>query len=658
MAAGLKSLYQKLGRIEKIFLVLFILTLALSYAAPTSGVGLLVTLAAWITGLMVAIRLAKTGIRKAIWRLRNRLIVAYVFIAMVPIALILALVAVSTYGMTGQIALYLVNSELDRRTSILRGTAAAIAETPQVKRPEMIAHTDDFTRRLFPSTQVLLRDGRDGAEYRYPASSDITAPPAEWQDKDANGIVVKDGKLYSWALAKSRETAVAIMAPLNKDFLSDLVPGLGDVDFRVLSGAGPLKTGLSGAAPVAHPPRIPPKNNLLDVQVKGVAPVPVMLWDSPGIKDKGLLMVRTRISAVLGTVFGSSIVLADMRYGQVIWVSFLVTVTLFLIVELISLVIGVSISRTITSAVHELYKGTRRVKEGDFSHRIPVRGNDQLAELGASFNTMTENLERLIVVAKEKERLESELEIAREVQSQLFPKDVTGLKTLTLTGVCNPARVVSGDYYDFMCLADACRAFAIGDVAGKGISAALLMAAIQSTMRMQLTTDIPGDGGECVRGAYSLSTAAMVSRLNKLLYANTSPEKYATFYFALYNDLTRTLTYTNAGHLPPILVHNGSAELLEVTGTVVGAFPFADYEEKQVQIESGDLLVAYTDGIVEPENEYGEMFGEQRLTDLLVKNADRDSPEIIARVMEAVGQWTGATAELADDMTMLVARRP
>jgi sigma-B regulation protein RsbU (phosphoserine phosphatase) len=561
--------------------------------------------------------------------------------------------------MTGQIALYLVNSELDRRNNILRGAAGAIAETPQAKRPEMIARTDDFTRRLYPSTEVLLRDGSDNAEYRYPASSDIVAPPAGWQSKDANGLVVKDGKLYSWALGRSGGTAVTIMAPIHQDFLSELVPGLGDVDFRVLSGMdGPLKTGLSGATPAAHAARIPPPNNLLDIQVHGAAPVSVMYWNSPGGKDKGLLLVRTRISAVLGTVFGSNIFLGDIQYGQVIWVLFLVTVTLFLIVELISLVIGVSLSRTITSAVHELYRGTRRVKEGDFSHRIPVRGNDQLAELGASFNTMTENLARLIVVAKEKERLESELEIAREVQSQLFPKDVTGAKTLTLTGVCNPARVVSGDYYDFMCLADACRAFAIGDVAGKGISAALLMAAIQSTMRMQLTADLPGAENECVRGAYALSTAAMVSRLNKLLYANTSPEKYATFYFALYNDLTRTLTYTNAGHLPPILVHNGAAELLEVTGTVVGAFPFADYEERQVQIESGDLLVAYTDGIVEPENEYGEMFGEQRLTDLLVKNADRDSPEIIARVMEAVGQWTGATAELADDMTMLVARRP
>jgi sigma-B regulation protein RsbU (phosphoserine phosphatase) len=150
----------------------------------------------------------------------------------------------------------------------------------------------------------------------------------------------------------------------------------------------------------------------------------------------------------------------------------------------------------------------------------------------------------------------------------------------------------------------------------------------------------------------------MVSRLNKQLYANTAPEKYATFYFALYDEKTQTLTYTNAGHLPPILLRKGVPELLQVTGTVVGAFPFSRYDEKQVQLASGDVLVAYTDGIIEPENEYGEMFGEQRLSDLLSKNVDRDSPEIIARVMEAVGQWTGETAELQDDMTMLIARRP
>jgi sigma-B regulation protein RsbU (phosphoserine phosphatase) len=330
---------------------------------------------------------------------------------------------------------------------------------------------------------------------------------------------------------------------------------------------------------------------------------------------------------------------------------------LFLLVELISLVVGISITRTITSAVHELYEGTQRVMQGDFSHRIPVRGKDQLGALGTSFNTMTANLERLIVVAKEKERLQSELEIAREVQGQLFPKNVPALRTLQLTGVCHPARMVSGDYYDFIHLTDSTLAFAIGDVAGKGISAALLMAAIQSTMRTQLSAGLPaaaaaGNGG----GRAQHSAARLVARLNTQLYANTSPEKYATFYFGMYDDESSTLTYTNAGHLPPILVRGGQPQLLEVTGTVVGAFPFAEYEEQKIRLAAGDLLVAYTDGIVEPENEYGEMFGDERLTELLVKHAATSNDEIIARVVEAVREWTGA-GELQDDMTMLVARR-
>jgi phosphoserine phosphatase RsbU/P len=653
MPPRLKSLYRKLGRIEKTFLILVVLALVLAYAVPASFIGLLVTFAVWIVGFLVAIRLARTGVRKLIWRLRNRLIVAYAFIAMVPVALILALALVSIYGLTGQIAIYLINSEMDRRTNILKVSAAGIAEAPPEHRQEAIQRTQAFTLRFFPATEILLRDTRDGSESRYPESASIATPPAGW--KEANGIVVKDRRPYSWANAQSGHIAVTIMAPLSQDFLSGLLPGIGQVSFRDFSESGGApRTPPAGAAPAA---RIPPKNNFLDMQVNGVSLVPVASWNSPGKKsDRGLLLVYTRMSAVLGTLFGTSIFFGDMAYGQVIWALFLIIITLFLIVELVSLVIGVSISRTITSAVHELYLGTRRVKEGDFSHRIPVRGNDQLAELGASFNTMTENLERLIVVAKEKERLESELEIAREVQSLLFPKNVQGMKTLMLTGQCNPARVVSGDYYDFMRF-DSSVALAIGDVAGKGISAALLMASIQSTMRMQLTAGSPGVGGNGCP-PQPLSTAVMVSRLNRLLYANTSPEKYATFYFALYDENTHLLTYTNAGHLQPILLHKGVPELLEVTGTVVGAFPFSLYEERTIPLASGDVLVAYTDGMIEPENEYGEMFGEQRLTDLLSKNVDRESPEIIARVMEAVMQWSGDAAELSDDMTMLVARRP
>jgi sigma-B regulation protein RsbU (phosphoserine phosphatase) len=322
-----------------------------------------------------------------------------------------------------------------------------------------------------------------------------------------------------------------------------------------------------------------------------------------------------------------------------------------------SLAIGVSFTRTITGAVHSLYEGTQRIRAGDFSHRIQVRGNDQLAELGHSFNRMTEDLERLVEVAKEKERLQSELEIAREVQDQLYPKATPTSKTLRLSALCRPARMVSGDYYDYLNLDDPQLALAIGDVAGKGISAALLMATVQSTMRTQLRAGremaaAAGNG----RGKTVLSAASLVSRLNQQLYAFTPPEKFATFYFALYDDLTGLLTYTNAGHLPPVLLRGGSITRLDVTGTVVGAFPFAQYEEASIQLQKGDLLVCFTDGLTEPENEYGEMFGEERLINLVAKHADRPTEEIITTVMDSVREWT-SSPELQDDMTMLLARR-
>jgi sigma-B regulation protein RsbU (phosphoserine phosphatase) len=351
-------------------------------------------------------------------------------------------------------------------------------------------------------------------------------------------------------------------------------------------------------------------------------------------------------------------VFSQLNFAQGVLAAFLVVGSLLLLVELVSFILGFSLTRTITQAVHNLYEGTQRVRGGDFSHRIAVQGNDQLAELGRSFNGMTENLERLIVVEKEQERLKSEIEIAREVQNQLFPREAPTMKTLELTGVCHPARMVSGDYYDFVRLGDTTLALAIGDVAGKGISAALLMAALQSIMRTQLSAGIPvhaaahgGNGG----GHAVFSAAELVSQLNKQVYANTAPEKYATFYFGLYDDESRMLTYTNAGHLPPILMRDGHAQHLEVTGTVVGAFPSVTYEEKSLQLRRGDLLVGFTDGIVEPENEYGEAFGEERLVDLLRRYGQRESKEIIARVMETVEQWTG-TSELFDDMTLLLAR--
>ena len=643
MRKGILGGWGRLGRVGQAFILLtvafFLLHFLNAGLAMQIAAGLLMT----IFGFVAAYQIARRAARQVIWRLRNRLIVAYIFIAVVPIVLILVLVFFAGKGIIGQVAVYLVDTELSRREMRLQNEVIGLAHVPP-DNPQGYVQRFIASRPPIPNTELVMKGS---TELRYPSDSKLEVPEA-WQsggEQHYSGLIVREehGKpnLYVWAYAAHGENRAVAIAPVTHDLLASLVPNLGDVNY----------TPVMGHIQESH---VPHPVNIFDFPVTGwVYPVTVRTWESPEDFYDLYLTVDTRLSGVLSILFGQKNTgfNRDLSWGDLALYLFILVSVLFLLLEIISLVAGIQLSRSITGAVHELYEGTQHVKKFDFSYRIPVKGNDQLAELTNSFNSMTDNLGRLIVVAKEKERLESELAIAREVQDQLFPKDVPFTKTLELKGVCHPARMVSGDYYDFMALPHDSLAFAIGDVAGKGISAALLMATIQSTMRTQINTATAANGNY-----KAPSTAFLVSNLNRQLYANTAPEKYATFYFAMYDEAQHALTYTNAGHLSPLLVRDGHVSLLEPTGTVVGAFPFAVYQEKTVTLEHGDMLVAYTDGLVEPENAYGEMYGEERLQELLIKYTRADSSEVIARAMEAVVQWTGSS-ELQDDMTMVVARR-
>lgn len=646
MLARLKALLGKLGRTQKLFALLLALYAVGWLAYPHSDVQLVVGLAVYVAGFIVACRLARNGIKKAIWRLRNRLLVVYLFIAVVPVVLILTLAAIGAWILTGQIATYLVITELERRTNLLSVPARLHAHALQ-----------PFHRQRFPGIELLTADN---GLWRDPPGAAIAAPPQGW--REASGLLLKGGALYLWAHAAAGGKETTVLVPLAADAFSELVPGLAEVLMLLEeeTAAGPPSgptVNISGRRyrmreTPAQAEHLPPPASRFDQLVTYLCPVSVAIWEAPGKIERRVLIIRTRYSAVLRTLFGQTVEFSPgFTMAALATLAFTVVAVLFLMVEAVSLVIGVRLTRSITGAVHELYQGTQRVSVGDFSHRIQVRGNDQLAELGHSFNRMTGDLERLIEVAKEKERLQGEIEIAREVQNQLYPKSLPASKTLKLTAACRPARMVSGDYYDYLNLEAPKLALAIGDVAGKGISAALLMATVQSSMRAQLRAV-----REAAQETAGLSPAVLVSRLNQQLHAYTSPEKYSTFYFAVYDDVTGLLTYTNAGHLPPMLVRGGEVTRLEVTGTIIGAFPFARYEESRLQLAPGDLLVCFTDGITEPENEYGEMFGEERLVELLLRQAGSEGEEVIESVMEAVQHWTGSP-ELQDDMTMLVARR-
>ena len=631
----------RIGRLEIAFTVALVLYMLMALAGVGGLPRSLGKLVVALLGLWLAIRVSRLIVTHMLWRLRNRLIVAYFFIAVVPIVLIVLLSGFGAALVGGQVSVYLLTSELERRTANLRSSMEFLAHTTD----ERAAAATPFLTARYPGLQVFVRT--NGA-WR----NQVDAPKADWPN--GNGLLVKDGKLYGWALAGDQSRAVMGMLPITREFLGSLAPDLGeslilnmDMNQVVLHQAQQA----DAATPSRN--RLLPPVNRFDFSIWWGTPILANDWEKPESSLGEWLTVHTRPSAILRTVFTQKVDFAT----ETIPMLFFGVGILFLIAEVIALVIGVSLTRTITGAVHELYEGTLRVRKGDLRHRIPISGKDQLGELSGSFNQMTEDVDRLLKVEKERERLQTELEIAREVQNQLYPKSLPDIDHLRLTAVCNPARMVSGDYYDYQQIDEARVAVVVGDVAGKGISAALLMATLQSSFRSQLRGSFELAAGAGNDGArISVATSRLVSHINKQLHADTSPEKYATFFLGVYDAPSKSMTYTNAGHLPPILIRSGVGEVLDVNGMVVGAFPFAKYNESRIQLQPKDLLVFYTDGITEPENAYGEMFGEERLTELLVRNAHLDEALIVTAVTDAVREWTGSD-ELQDDMTLLLMRQ-
>jgi sigma-B regulation protein RsbU (phosphoserine phosphatase) len=657
---SIKSLWSKSGKVDKAF-ALFLVLYLISFAAwPSSGFETFAAFATYCLGAWIALRLLRTGLRKLTWRLRNRLIVAYLFIAVLPILLILTLAGLGGYMLAGQAAVYLVRSELDRQLLALRSVADDLSASPSA-----LQRIGEAQQRRFPGLMLWLSQA--GASQKWPQDAELSLPPG--LPVTASGVALRGGRYYAWADAVLENRQALVLAPLSRRYLSKVMPGLGEVfflqrdfftdddektpakkkpGFTKLGAEGDGVVRLAPAGGDAAEAMLPAPVNRFDVGVRWVSRMRAVDWEHAQTTESAILVGYSRLSSILATILTQS----SDELGGAVLVFFYGVAVAFLVVGVAGLAIGISMSRSITGAVHSLYEGTQRVMRGDFSRLIQVSGRDQIAELSSSFNTMTQNLERLLAVAKEKERMQAEIAIARGVQDQLYPKAPPVFEGLRVLGMCDPARMVSGDYYDYQ-LVDGKLAIAIGDVAGKGISAALLMATIQAAMRMELRAS--ADVKASLNGT-RFSTARMVSELNQQLHATTSPEKYATFFFAIYDQQTGLITYTNAGHLQPVLIRDGAPSLLDVNGTVVGAFPFSKYEESKLELRSGDLLVCYTDGVTEPENEYGEMFGEERLIELVSKNADRDEAQIIESVMESVRQWTGVP-ELSDDMTVLLARK-
>jgi sigma-B regulation protein RsbU (phosphoserine phosphatase) len=342
--------------------------------------------------------------------------------------------------------------------------------------------------------------------------------------------------------------------------------------------------------------------------------------------------------------------LDNYNLGQIFLILLAVIAGLFLIIQAVALVMGLSLARSITGSVHELFAGTERVRRGDFSHKIAIRSRDQLGELAGSFNSMTASIEGLLLEKAEKERLEQELKIARSIQMSLLPQGPLQMPGVSLSGHCEPAREVGGDYYDFLPLDNDRLGILIADVAGKGTSAALYMAELKGLV-LSLSR-------------HHVSPRTMLIEANRIISKHLDARSFITMTYAVVDLRARTMTCSRAGHCPLVYVPGPEADsrapqVLTPEGMVLGLqFDLGDtfdrlLEEVTLPLGRGDLFVLYTDGISEAMNEQGDCFGDQRLVDLAERNADLKSDALCERILSEVHSFAGDAAQ-HDDMTMVL----
>jgi sigma-B regulation protein RsbU (phosphoserine phosphatase) len=584
---------------------------------------------------------------------------------------------------------------------------------------------DPLRAKLHPHSSIYMNGsplaGPGGAPLNAAARTPLGLPPwaADLRGKEFRGLVLDGEDLYLVAIDQRHAgggglVTVLTSLPVDTALLDVVAKGLGRVHLAglITDSGGSLGVGATAASDsdadsTSNVPREvsssrasgrvrrsslhgssvyggsePLRAFLCDFRVSFFSTLDTTDWETgEAAKVPAAIEVHSRPSLLYRQLFGPSL---GGIYTNYLLNGLVALCVVFLLIEVLALWMALRLSGTITTSVQELYAATQRVDRGDFTHRIAAAHTgqqDQLGELARSFNRMTGSLERLLSEQHEKERLQSELNIAQEVQANLFPRDIRNLPTLELHGVCRPARSVSGDYYDFLIFrhpdrpdggpgSECAVGIALGDISGKGISAALLMATLHSAVRAYRLAgeDIvysnssvaglfssrearAGDGGKLFE-----SPGRILAMLNRHLYRSTQPEKYATLFLAHYEAETARLTYSNAGHLPPLVLGmDGKIRRLDKGGTVVGLMDGMRYDEGQVQMHPGDILVAYSDGVTEPENDFGE-FGEDRMMEVVARYRDQPLHVISAQVMLALDAWIGAE-EQPDDITLVLARQ-
>src|ERR1700687_3695006 len=654
--ANLKEVWSRLSWLDLVSTAVaavgFIATILGLSGGPFSFLKYLAVLA----GLYLLFRLIGWWRNRLLWSLRNRLIVAYLFIAVVPILLIVTLVLLAARILYSQLGAYLLHEDIQDRIEMIADISEHIA-TADGTIPRGI--TREESERILAAQSHAVHDRElPGLSISFSDDTTLLKNITPSSKRSFAGLLQQGDSLSLTSLraipGSRGERIVMLRVPVTPEFLNTVAPDLGAIQLNLMerytggSPQGVIYPSGEDQYKVARP--IVARNRVLQDAMFWIDP-PVRVvssLDSVFVGRDGkvelhrpvLAVFNARPSRLNARIFTS---LGELRDSYLLLL--ILVGIVFLLIEAAALANGIVLTRRITKAVADLYRGTQYVQGLDFSHRVQIEHRDQLGELAASFNEMTGSISTLIEEQNKRQRLENEISIAREVQNQLFPRKLPVVPGVEMEAICKAARSVSGDYYDFIQLSPTHLAIAIADISGKGISAALLMASLQAALRSQMLAE----------GSERLSMVELVSRLNKHLVRNTGDDRFATFFIAIYDSATRTLRYTNAGHLPAFLICSGASQLLDKGGMVLGVLEDYAYEEGSLTVSPDSLLIGYSDGLIEPENVYGEEFGIRRLQEAAVRVQGATPLMVAESLMAAAEEWAG-TPEQADDMTVIVAR--
>jgi len=659
LSAHLRELWRRVSRLDLFAIAVLLIGLVAALAEParrTGGTLSFLKFLAILAAIYLIFRLIGYWRARLLWSLRNRLIVAYLFIAVVLVLLLLTLAILAGQLLYSQLGAYLFYEDLQRRVSALDDSARHIASVYSTL-PKSIGESASEDILKAQAGQVRGQE-LPGLVLDLHGERDLLRRLAPVPGAYFSGVVQSGAQLSLLSIHEAHgprgDAVIRLEVPVTPDLLEKVAPALGSVHLSLMDrciGCEPrevLYTDSNGryrllARISARARALRPATSWFDATIQGYSKLEVEYIGPDGRVKPGhpaFVVFSARISDLNHRLFSS---LGD--FSNLYVELFALVAVVFLLIELAALIIGIVLTRRITKAVAELYRATQYVQAGDLTHRVRIERHDQLGVLGESFNLMTSSVSNLIEEQKRRQRLENEITIAREVQTQLFPRDLPAVAGVELEATCRAARVVSGDYYDFIPLGPTQLALAIADISGKGISAALLMASLQAALRSQVLAP----------GAAEQSTAELVSRLNLHLVRNTGDDRFATFFYAVYDSATRRLRYTNAGHLPSFLVSDGKSRRLTTGGMVLGVVEDYRYEQGTIEVAPGSLLVGYSDGLVEPENVYGEEFGIQRLEEVTLRLRSASPVAVAETLMAAVDEWAG-TPEQFDDMTVIVAR--